>query len=88
MRKTVSLVGGAWGLRKHAGGVVNLGSQATLDCKTMAAVLLLLASLVTVSVTVSPPNIADTFVATGEVEIHTAEGTSIGGSCKKKIWHC
>ena len=48
----------------------------------MAVVPLLLASFVTVSIAVSPPNLAVSFVATGEVEVHTAKGTAIGGKCK------
>ena len=54
----------------------------------MAGVLILvLASMAVFSATASsprlaPPNIPDSFTATGEVEIHTAEGTEIGAKCK------
>lgn len=49
----------------------------------MTSLLLVLAAFLAFSEAVSPPNLADTFIATGEVEIHTAEGTSIGGKCKR-----
>ena len=52
----------------------------------MRSILLVVAALLAFSDAVSPPNLADTFVATGEVEVHTAEGTAIGGKCKRKYW--
>jgi hypothetical protein len=50
----------------------------------MKSFLLVVAGLLAFSDAVSPPNPPDTFVATGEVEIHTAEGTAIGGKCKPR----
>ena len=44
--------------------------------------ILVLASIIALSTSASPPNLAESFTATGEVEIHTAEGTAIGGKCE------
>ena len=54
----------------------------------MSSILLVVAALLAFSDAAPPPtpNLAETFVATGEVEVHTAEGTSIGGKCKRKYF--
>ena len=52
------------------------------SCAKMKSLLVVVA-LLALSDALSPPNIKDTFVATGEVEIHTAAGTNIGGKCKR-----
>ena len=57
------------------------GSAAS-SCIKMKSILVV--ALLALSDAMSPPNIKDTFIATGEVEIHTAEGTTIGGKCERR----
>ena len=51
----------------------------------MSAALLVLVSFLVASVAGDPPkpSPSGSFTATGEVEVHSAEGTSIGGTCKR-----
>ena len=57
-----------------------------LSAVKMRSILLVVAALLAISDAASPPNLANTFIATGEAEVHTAEGTSIGGKCKRRYF--